>query len=90
MQKLGIMVAAAGAIGLVQFFPGIANAKTINVGVGHQSMCTDTYTAGIIVKELGLLDKEFGRTEERPRNTRTRISRSAGRTTARAARSRTK
>ena len=59
MQKLGIMVAAAGALGLAQFAPGIADAKTINVGVGHQSMCTDTYTAGIIVKELGLLDKNL-------------------------------
>ncbi len=34
-----------------------ASAETINIAVGHQSMCTDTYTAGIIVKELGLLEK---------------------------------
>lgn len=32
-------------------------AKTINIAVGHQSMCTDTYTAGIVVKELHLLEK---------------------------------
>ena len=32
-------------------------AKTIRVAIGHQSMCTDTYTAGIVVKELKLLEK---------------------------------
>ena len=34
-------------------------AETINIAIGHQSMCTDTYTAGIIVKELGLLEKRL-------------------------------
>lgn len=33
------------------------SAETIPIAVGHQSMCTDTYTAGIIIKELNLLDK---------------------------------
>ena len=37
-------------------------AKTIKIGVGHQSMCTDTYTAGIIVKELKLLEKHLPKT----------------------------
>lgn len=41
---------------------GVANAEIIKIGVGHQSMCTDTYTAGIIVKELGLLEKYLPRT----------------------------
>ncbi|MBX2837810.1 MAG: ABC transporter substrate-binding protein [Gammaproteobacteria bacterium] len=36
---------------------GIAAGKEIKIAIGHQSMCTDTYTAGIIVKELGLLEK---------------------------------
>jgi NitT/TauT family transport system substrate-binding protein len=36
---------------------GIAAAAKIDIAVGHQSMCTDTYTAGIIVKELKLLEK---------------------------------
>ena len=31
--------------------------ETIRIAVGHQSKCTDTYTAGIIVKELGLIQK---------------------------------
>lgn len=59
MHKSRILFAAVGAVGLAQFAPVAAIAETINVGVGHQSMCTDTYTAGIIVKELGLFDKEL-------------------------------
>ncbi|MEM9422783.1 MAG: ABC transporter substrate-binding protein, partial [Pseudomonadota bacterium] len=35
----------------------MASAEKINIAIGHQSMCTDTYTAGIVVKELGLLEK---------------------------------
>lgn len=31
--------------------------ETIRIAIGHQSKCTDTYTAGIIVKELGLIQK---------------------------------
>ncbi len=38
---------------------GFAAAETIDIGVGHQSMCTDTYPAGIIVKELKLLEKHL-------------------------------
>lgn len=34
-----------------------AYAETIRIAIGHQSKCTDTYTAGIIVKELGLIQK---------------------------------
>jgi sulfonate transport system substrate-binding protein len=41
---------------------GVAGAETISIGIGHQSMCTDTYTAGIVVKELGLLEKNLPRT----------------------------
>jgi NitT/TauT family transport system substrate-binding protein len=47
----------AAVVGLAA--AGVANAETINIAVGHQSMCTDTYTAGIIVKELGLLEKRL-------------------------------
>ncbi len=38
-------------------FAGMASAEKISIAIGHQSMCTDTYTAGIVVKELGLLEK---------------------------------
>jgi NitT/TauT family transport system substrate-binding protein len=34
-----------------------ADAETIKIAIGHQSMCTDTYTGGIVIKELGLLEK---------------------------------
>jgi NitT/TauT family transport system substrate-binding protein len=34
---------------------------TIPILIGHQSMCTDTYTAGIVIKELGLLEKRLPR-----------------------------
>lgn len=36
-----------------------ALAETIKIAIGHQSMCTDTYTAGIVVKELKLLEKHL-------------------------------
>ncbi|HEY7772792.1 MAG TPA: ABC transporter substrate-binding protein [Marinagarivorans sp.] len=39
------------------FAASTATAKTVRIAIGHQSMCTDTYTAGIVVKELGLLEK---------------------------------
>lgn len=50
------LVALAGA-GLLA--PGIrpAAAGEITVAIGHQSMCTDTYPAGIVVKNLHLLEK---------------------------------
>ncbi len=52
------------AIGIALIFcaVGLAAAETIDIGVGHQSMCTDTYPAGIIVKELKLLEKHLPRT----------------------------
>jgi NitT/TauT family transport system substrate-binding protein len=31
--------------------------ETIRIAIGHQSKCTDTYSAGIIVKELKLIQK---------------------------------
>lgn len=39
-----------------------AQAETVKIAVGHQSMCTDTYTAGIVVKELKLLEKHLPKT----------------------------
>lgn len=33
--------------------------ESIRIAIGHQSMCTDTYTGGIIVKELKLLEKHL-------------------------------
>lgn len=55
--RSALLVGAATA-----FASSAVMAETIKIGVGHQSMCTDTYTAGIIVKELGLLEKHLPRT----------------------------
>ena len=35
--------------------------ETIRIGIGHQSLCTDTFSGGITVKQLGLLDKHLPR-----------------------------
>lgn len=40
-------------------FAAAAFAEEITIAIGHQSMCTDTYTAGIVVKELKLLEKHL-------------------------------
>lgn len=40
-------------------FSASAGAETIDIAIGHQSMCADTYTGGIIVKELHLLEKRL-------------------------------
>lgn len=39
----------------------MASAEKVRIAIGHQSMCTDTYTAGIVVKELKLLEKYLPR-----------------------------
>ena len=41
---------------------GVVSAKTIRIAVGHQSKCTDTYSAGIILKELKLVQKYLPKT----------------------------
>jgi NitT/TauT family transport system substrate-binding protein len=38
-----------------------ASAETIEIAIGHQSMCTDTYTGGIVIKELKLLEKHLSK-----------------------------
>ncbi|MCF8476098.1 MAG: ABC transporter substrate-binding protein [Pseudolabrys sp.] len=50
------------ATALVISFGAAAQAETINIGIGHQSMCTDTYSAGIVIKELKLLEKHLPHT----------------------------
>lgn len=53
------MVKVATILVLLTVLADSASAKTIRIAIGHQSMCTDTYTAGIVVKELGLLEKHL-------------------------------
>lgn len=49
------------AIAFALCSPGIvassAEAQTITIRIGHQSMCTDTYPAGVVIKGLHLLQK---------------------------------
>ena len=64
-----------------------AQAQKIQVGIGHQSMCTDTYTAGIVIKELRLLEKHLPQDGKYKDAT---VRDHAGATTRRADRSRTR
>ncbi len=54
MRLRQLALAAAGLLLATSAF-----AETIDIAIGHQSMCTDTYTAGIIVKEMHFLDKRL-------------------------------
>jgi len=56
---LPILLAALLAAALVSG-PVMAQ-ETIRIGIGHQSLCTDTYSGGITVKQLGLLEKHLPR-----------------------------
>ena len=49
-------------VSLLAVMVGNSHAEKIRIAVGHQSMCTDTYTAGIVVKELKLLEKYLPKT----------------------------
>ena len=46
-----------GVLALMFGAANVASAETIRIAIGHQSKCTDTYSAGIILKELGLIQK---------------------------------
>ena len=52
---MGLRTFALGAV--FASLASMSSAEKINIAIGHQSMCTDTYTAGIVIKELGLLEK---------------------------------
>ena len=59
MRLASIALTLAASTASLLGMSGVASAEAIRIAVGHQSMCTDTYTAGIIVKELGLLEKHL-------------------------------
>ncbi|HEU0202604.1 MAG TPA: ABC transporter substrate-binding protein [Burkholderiaceae bacterium] len=44
---------------LVAVLAAAAQAESIRIAIGHQSKCTDTYSAGVIVKELQLIEKHL-------------------------------
>ncbi len=48
-----VILTVTACIGMVS----VVQAETIRIAVGHQSKCTDTYSAGIILKELNLIQK---------------------------------
>lgn len=50
-----------GALALIFASANVASAENIRIAVGHQSKCTDTYSAGIIVKKLELIQKYLPR-----------------------------
>jgi sulfonate transport system substrate-binding protein len=58
MTRSKVLLAAAFAFSM----GAPVSAKTIEIGIGHQSMCTDTYSAGIVIKELKLLEKHLPHT----------------------------
>jgi NitT/TauT family transport system substrate-binding protein len=43
----------------LSFIMSALAAETIDIAIGHQSMCTDTYTGGIVIKEMKLLEKHL-------------------------------
>jgi len=57
---LRVLLALLAAALVLVSEPGTAQ-ETIRVGIGHQSLCTDTYSGGITVKQLGLLEKHLPR-----------------------------
>jgi hypothetical protein len=50
---------AAAAIALA---PGQARAETLEIGIGTQNTTTNTVTGGVVLKELGLLEKHLPKT----------------------------
>jgi len=56
----GLAIVAMAALAVLVTAP-VAAQETIRVGIGHQSLCTDTYSGGITVKQLGLLEKYLPR-----------------------------
>ncbi len=51
------VLASAAAIVALAAAPLGACAEEVTIGIGHQSMCTDTYPAGVVVENLHLLEK---------------------------------
>ena len=54
---LPLLVAAT--VGLV---PVTASAETLEIGIGTQNTTTNTVTGGVVLKELGLLEKHLPKT----------------------------
>ena len=44
------------------FVPAVAGAETLEIGIGTQNTTTNTVTGGVVLKELGLLEKHLPKT----------------------------
>src|SRR2546421_12847677 len=44
------------------FVPATASAETLEIGIGTQNTTTNTVTGGVVLKELGLLEKHLPKT----------------------------
>lgn len=53
---------ATSLLGSVLLFSGPLAAETIRIGIGHQSMVTNTVSGGIVLEKLDLLNKHLPRT----------------------------
>ncbi len=57
MRAIRCAVIIALLVAAIAGGPRRAAAETITIAIGHQSMCTDTYPAGVVVKNLNLLER---------------------------------
>lgn len=53
---------SATLCGVVSTFSGMLSAETIRIGIGHQSMVTNTVSGGVILEKLNLIEKHLPRT----------------------------
>jgi NitT/TauT family transport system substrate-binding protein len=59
VESMNTIVKGLAALLVTIGMTNMASAETIRIAVGHQSKCTDTYSAGIILKELKLIQKHL-------------------------------
>lgn len=53
---------ATSLLGSLVLFGGPAAAETIRIGIGHQSMVTNTVSGGVVLEKLGLLNQYLPKT----------------------------
>lgn len=58
-MKSSSTLATITLCGLMAWFAGAVSAETIRVGIGHQSMVTNTVSGGIVLEKLDLLKKHL-------------------------------
>lgn len=53
---------ASSLLGSLLFFSGTTAAETIRIGIGHQSMVTNTVSGGVVLERLNLIEKYLPKT----------------------------